>query len=269
METLASLSPYWQTLLATTFTWLMTGLGASLIFFFKNIERKWFDFLLGTTAGVMISAAFWSLLTPAVEQSALQLGKAWSWFPVATGFILGAAFIYGIDKVLPHIHIHEKAPEGPKTGWNHSILLVLAITLHNLPEGLGLGISYGAASLENAQLEIGSALALTLGIGLQNIPEGLAVALPLKRAGLSSKACFFWGFMSAAVEPIGGIIGVLSVSYVSTLLPYILAFAAGAMIFVVVEEVIPETQKDRFADLATLGFVLGFVVMMVLDLSLG
>ena len=269
IEWFKALDPVWQALLATTFTWGLTALGASIVFLFKEVSRKWLDFMMGFTGGVMIAAAFWSLLTPAIELSKPVWGDSWAWVPSAIGFLIGAAFIYGVDKVIPHFHNNQHLPEGMKSGWNKTILLVMAITIHNIPEGLAIGISFGAVALGLDNFELGAAVALAIGIGLQNLPEGIAVAVPLRRMGLSRRKSFYWGQMSAAVEPIAGVIGALAVVYMQPILPYALSFAAGAMIFVVIEDVIPEAQQDRFADLATIGFIVGFVIMMALDVSLG
>lgn len=260
-----------QALMATTFTWGLTAAGASLVFFFKDLSRKWLDFMLGFTGGVMIAASFWSLLSPAIELAEKSFDKGWSWIPAASGFIGGAGFIYLIDKVLPHLHLNAKMSEseGIKTGWNRTILLVLAITLHNIPEGLAVGVSFGAVSMGNPDFSFGAAVALAIGIGIQNFPEGIAVAVPLRRLGLSRWKSFWWGQLSAIVEPVAGVIGAFAVLYAEPILPYALGFAAGAMIYVVVEEVIPETQQDKYADFATLGLILGFVVMMALDVGLG
>ncbi|MDX5320169.1 MAG: ZIP family metal transporter, partial [Bacteroidota bacterium] len=187
------------------------------------------------------------------------------------GFVSGAGFIYLIDKILPHLHINAKFSEreGIKTGWNRTILLVLAITLHNIPEGLAVGVSFSAVSMGYEDFTFGSAVALALGIGIQNFPEGIAVAIPLRRMGLSRWKSFWWGQLSAIVEPFAGVLGAFAVIVAEPVLPYALSFAAGAMIYVVVEEVIPETQQDEYADFATMGVIIGFVVMMALDVGLG
>ena len=264
---LESINPVLAALYATLFTWFITALGASLVFFFKKMNRAFFDGMLGFTGGVMIAASFWSLLAPAIEMSK---GEGFvKVFPAAIGFFLGALFLYGLDKVLPHIHINFKEAEGVKTPWHKSILLVLAITLHNIPEGLAVGVLFGgvAAGIDGAT--IGGAVALAIGIGLQNFPEGFAVSMPLRRQGLSRGKSFWYGQLSAIVEPIAGVIGAYAVMTFQPILPYALAFAAGAMIFVVVEEVIPETQQDKYTDIATMGFILGFIVMMTMDVGLG
>lgn len=269
IEWFRSQSAVSQAFMATTFTWGLTAFGASFVFLFKNLTRKWLDFMLGFTGGVMIAASFWSLLTPALEMSEKDFGAAWSWIPSAIGFITGAGFIYLIDKILPHVHINFKQTEGIKTNWNRTVLLVLAITMHNIPEGLAVGVSFGAVSMGHPDFSFGSAVALAIGIGIQNFPEGIAVAVPLRRHGLSRWKSFWWGQLSAVVEPVAGVLGAVAIVVAEPVLPYALSFAAGAMIYVVVEEVIPETQQDKFADFATMGLIIGFVVMMALDVGLG
>jgi ZIP family zinc transporter len=264
-------SPVVQALLATTFTWFLTALGASIVLVFKNMSRKWLDFLLGFTGGVMVAASFWSLLTPAIEMSEASYPKGWAWIPAAIGFIIGAGFIYIIDKIIPHLHLNAgmNESEGVKTTWDRTILLVLAITLHNIPEGLAVGVSFGAVALGDPHFSMSAAVALAIGIGIQNFPEGIAVAMPLRRQGVSPLKSFWWGQMSALVEPVAGVIGAVAVIYAQPILPYALSFAAGAMLYVVVEEVIPETQRDKYADFATIGFIVGFIIMMALDVGLG
>ena len=261
--------PLYAALIATTFTWLVTALGASLVFPFKSMSRKVLDTMLGFTGGVMMAASYWSLLSPAIMMS--ENLSVPQWLPAASGFFCGAMFLFGMDKILPHLHLNFDMleSEGVKTTWNKTILLVLAITLHNIPEGLAVGIGFGAVAAGIPGAEIGGAIALAIGIGLQNFPEGTAVAMPLRRHGLSRSKSFFWGQLSAIVEPFAGVAGALFVINVTPVLPYALAFAAGAMVYVVVEEVIPEVQRDKYTDFATMGFVLGFIVMMVLDVSLG
>ncbi|GAB5555924.1 MAG: ZIP family metal transporter [Schleiferiaceae bacterium] len=264
-----SLDGVMQALLATTFTWLLTAAGAAVVFPFKNLSRKWLDGMLGFTGGVMIAASYWSLLAPSIEMSEAQ-GMI-SWLPPAIGFALGALFLFGLDKLVPHLHINfnKDEEEGVKTDWHKSTLLVLAITLHNIPEGLAVGVAFGAYAAGIPGAELGAAIALAIGIGLQNFPEGIAVSMPLKRQGVSSFKSFWYGQLSAIVEPVAGVIGAVAVIYMQPILPYALAFAAGAMIYVVIEEVVPETQRDKYTDIATLGFILGFLVMMILDVSLG
>lgn len=266
---LTSIDPIMAALYATTFTWLLTAAGASLVFLFKGANRALLDGMLGFTGGVMVAASFWSLLNPAIEMSQ---GEGFvKVIPSAVGFLLGAVFLFGLDKVLPHLHINFKKEEaeGIKTPWHRTTLLVLAITLHNIPEGLAVGVLFGgvAAGFEGAT--IGGAVALAIGIGLQNFPEGFAVAMPMRRQGLSRFKSFWYGQLSAIVEPIAGVLGAWAVLTFEPILPYALAFAAGAMIFVVVEEVIPETQLDKHTDIATMGFIGGFIIMMSMDVGLG
>jgi len=264
------IDPVLAAFLATTFTWLVTAAGASLVFFFKTIHRGWLDGMLGFTGGVMVAASFWSLLTPSIEMSE-RLYPGWSWMPAAVGFLFGALFLFFLDKSMPHLHINfsENESEGVKTQLHKTTLLVLAITIHNIPEGLAVGVLFGAAANGMEGASIAGALALAIGIGIQNFPEGFAVAMPLRRAGASRFKSFWYGQLSAIVEPVAGVLGALLVIYVEPVLPFAMAFAAGAMIFVVVEEVIPETQRDKYTDIAVLGFMAGFVVMMILDVSLG
>jgi ZIP family zinc transporter len=242
-------------------------LGASLVFFVKGMNRALLDGLLGFTGGVMVAASFWSLLAPGI---AMSPGEGFvKVLPAAVGFALGAMFIFGLDKVLPHIHINFKESEGIKTPWHRTTLLVLAITLHNIPEGLAVGVLFGGVAAGIPEASITGAVALAIGIGIQNFPEGIAVSMPMRRQGVSRFKSFWYGQLSAIVEPIAAVIGAVAVSFFTPLLPYALAFAAGAMIFVVVEEVIPETQQDKYTDVATLGFIGGFIVMMTLDVALG
>lgn len=264
---LSSVSPVVAALIATTFTWFMTALGASVVFFFKSLNRAFFDGMLGFTGGVMIAASFFSLLLPAIQMTDGEgVERA---FPVAIGFLLGALTLFGLDKLLPHVHINFKETEGVKTPWQRTTLLVLAITLHNIPEGLAIGVLFGGVAAGVPEATIAGGVILTLAIGMQNLPEGVAVATPLRRMGMSRRKSFLYAQSSALVEPVAGVIGALAVSFFTPLLPYALAFSAGAMIFVVVEEVIPETQQDKYTDIATLGFILGFVLMMMLDVGLG
>lgn len=267
IEYFSQLDPIQGALYATLFTWGITALGASSVFLFKSMSRRTLDGMLGFTGGVMVAASFWSLLSPAIEMSA---GEGFvKVMPSAIGFGLGALFIFGLDKILPHIHINFKKSEGIKTPWRRTTLLVLAITLHNIPEGLAIGVLFGGVASGIPEASIAGAVALAFGIGLQNFPEGIAVAMPLRRSGVSKLKSFWYGQLSAIVEPIAGVIGAVAVTFFTPLLPYALAFAAGAMIFVVVEEVIPETQLDKYTDIATLGFIGGFIIMMSLDVSLG
>lgn len=264
--------PIQAALYASLFTWGLTAAGAALVFFFKKLNRAVLDGMLGFTGGVMVAASFWSLLSPAIENSP---GEGFvKVIPSALGFGLGALVLFGMDKWLPHLHINfrKDEAEGVETNWHRTTLLVLAITLHNIPEGLAVGVLFGAAStmvgVEQTEMII-AAISLAIGIGIQNFPEGFAVAMPLRRQGVSRFKSFWYGQLSAIVEPVAAVLGALAVSFFTPILPYALAFAAGAMIFVVVEEVIPETQRDKYTDIATLGFIGGFIVMMSLDVGLG
>ena len=262
-------NPILQALLATTFTWAVTALGAAVVFVFNTVNRKLLDAMLGFAAGIMIAASFWSLLAPAIAMTEAA-GKT-PWIPAVIGFLAGGAFLYGVDKVLPHLHLGfpmEEA-EGIKTGWHRSVLLVLAITLHNIPEGLAVGVAFGAVAAGVPEASMGAAVALALGIGIQNFPEGLAVSAPLRREGWSRRKSFMYGQASGVVEPIAGVIGAAAVLWMHPLLPYALSFAAGAMIFVVVEELIPESQLEKNTDLATISAMVGFALMMTLDVALG
>ena len=275
-------NPIIQALYAGLFTWILTACGAGLVFFFKSSNRKLLDASLGFTGGVMIAASFWSLLSPAIEyvelQNELGLSSTPVWLPPAIGFFAGALFLYFIDKLIPHLHLFAKVDEaeGPKTDLKKTVLLVLAIAIHNIPEGLAVGVAFGAVAspdllgLDGSSIfTIGSAVALGMGIGIQNFPEGFAVSMPLRRMGVSKLKSWQWGQLSAIVEPIFAVIGAAIVMTVLPILPYALAFAAGAMIFIVVEEVIPESQRGGNTDLATMGLIAGFIVMMCLDVALG
>jgi ZIP family zinc transporter len=247
----------------------MTALGAAVVFFFKSFNRKLLDMMMGFAAGVMIAASYWSLLNPAIEMAA-EDGTIAAWIPAATGFLLGGFFIMGMDKILPHLHIGfpRIEAEGIETNWHRSILLVSAITLHNIPEGLAVGVAFGAAAqMEGATLA--GAVALAIGIGIQNFPEGLSVAVPLRREGFSRLKSFNYGQLSGMVEPVSGVLGAAAVILIKPILPYALSFAAGAMIFVVVEELIPESQLHKNTDLATFGTLIGFTIMMILDVAFG
>ena len=269
MQALAELHPVWQAFLATMFTWFMTSAGAVPVFFTKEVNPKVMDGLLGMAAGVMIAASFWSLLAPAITLSE-DMGYA-GWGPPRVGFLAGGAALCGIDKLLPHLHpgLAMSEAEGVSTSWRRSTLLVLAITMHNFPEGLAVGVAFGAAAAEIPGASVAGAVALALGIGLQNLPEGTAVAMPLRREGLSRFRCFMYGQLSGMVEPIAGVLGASVVIVMRPFLPYALAFAAGAMIYVVAEELIPEAQRRGDTDIPTIGVMVGFAIMMFLDVSLG
>lgn len=265
MDTFSSLNPILQALLATLFTWGVTALGAAPVFFARTINQRLMDGMLGLAAGVMIAASYWSLLAPAIEMS------GGSWIPATAGFIGGGLFLYILDKILPHLHpgLAMSEAEGIHTHWKRSVLLVLAITLHNIPEGLAVGVAFGAVAANIDGATLGGAIALALGIGIQNFPEGTAVAMPLRREGLGRFKSFWYGQLSGFVEPVAGVLGAWAVIAMRPILPYALAFAAGAMIFVCVEELIPEAQRKGNTDFATLGAIFGFALMMLLDVSLG
>jgi ZIP family zinc transporter len=269
MESFAELNPIVQALLATLFTWFLTAMGAVPVLFARTFSQKLLDTLLGMAAGVMIAASFWSLLAPAIDLSE-EMGST-AWVPAVIGFLAGGAFLWLVDKLLPHLHpgFKNEEAEGIKTSWQRSTLLVLAVTLHNIPEGLAVGVAFGAVAAGVPEATLGAAIALALGIGIQNFPEGTAVAMPLRREGISRLKCFFYGQASGMVEPIAGVLGAAAVLLMRPMLPYALAFAAGAMIFVVAEELIPEAQREGDTDLPTIGVMVGFAIMMTLDVALG
>ena len=262
-------SPIWQALAAGMFTWFMTALGAAGVFFLKKDNKKFLDVMLGFAAGVMIAASFWSLLAPAIELSTELSGLPW--LAPAIGFALGAIVMRLVDKFLPHLHLGDpiSKAEGPKTSWRRSTLLMAAITMHNIPEGLAVGVAFGAVATGIPSASLPLAIALAIGIGIQNFPEGMAVSMPLRREGFSRWRSFMYGQFSGMVEPISAVLGAVLVFVFRPLLPYALAFAAGAMIFVVVEELIPESQNSGNADVATMSVIAGFLVMMILDVALG
>ncbi len=270
IEWIAGFEPPIQALIATLFTWGVTALGAAVVFPFRTVGQRFLDAMMGFAAGVMIAASFWSLLSPAIEMS-----EAYSdlpkWAPALIGFLMGGLFLAAVDRLLPHLHIGHprQQAEGLSTSWRRSVLLVLAITLHNIPEGLAVGVAFGAVAHDISAATLGGAVALAIGIGLQNFPEGTAVSVPLRREGMSARRSFAYGQASGLVEPIAGVLGAVAVIAMQALLPYALAFAAGAMIFVVVEELIPESQQAGNTDLATLATLAGFSLMMTLDVALG
>lgn len=267
IELIQNLNPVAQALIATAFTWGMTALGAGAVFATKEMSRRLLDCMLGFAGGIMIAASFWSLLAPAVEMSE-GLGVP-AWFPAVAGFLFGGVFLGSIDRILPHLHVGfplEEA-EGIRTQWKRSTLLILAITLHNIPEGLAIGVAFGAVASGLPSATLPAAFALALGIGIQNFPEGLAVSMPLRGEGMSRLRSFWYGQLSAVVEPAAAVAGVVAVIIAKPLLPYALGFAAGAMIFVVVEEVVPESQRNGNADLATMGAMIGFAIMTILDVA--
>ncbi|MFC1477494.1 ZIP family metal transporter [candidate division KSB1 bacterium] len=262
--------PVMQALLATCFTWFVTAAGAAVVFTSKTVNRKLLDGMLGFAAGVMIAASFWSLLAPAIEMSE-NMGMI-PWIPAAVGFMLGGASMRLIDRFLPHLHagLAVESAEGPPSSWRRTTLLVIAVTMHNFPEGLAVGVAFGAVASGLPSATIGGAIALAIGIGLQNFPEGAAVSMPLRREGVSRRKSFFYGQLSGVVEPVAGVLGAFFVLSMQGILPYALSFAAGAMIFVVVEELIPESQRDeKHIDFVTMFTLTGFTVMMLLDVALG
>ena len=263
------LHPVVQGFFGSLFGWLMTALGAAAVFTSRDVTKKTLDAMLGFAAGVMIAASYWSLLAPAIEMS--QGGALPAWLPPALGFLLGGAFLRGVDMVLPHLHLGApvEEAEGIHTTWRRIVLLILAITLHNFPEGLAVGVAFGAVAAGLPQASLAGAMALALGIGIQNLPEGMAVSMPLRREGMSPLRSFWYGQLSAVVEPVAGVLGAAAVLAARPILPCALAFAAGAMIFVVIEELIPEAQRGISTDVATMGAMLGFTVMMILDVALG
>ncbi|MDC7235906.1 MAG: ZIP family metal transporter [Spirochaetales bacterium] len=270
IQWISQFHPVTQALFGTLFTYAVTALGAAMVFFFKSINKKVLNGMLGFAAGVMIAASYWSLLAPAIEMSADFPGA--DWVPAVVGFLLGGAFLWLVDKTLPHVHpgFKKGEQEGIKSGWQRSVLLVLAITIHNFPEGLAVGVAFGAVAAGIPSASIAGALALAIGIGIQNFPEGAAVSIPLRREGLSRRKSFIYGQFSGMVEPVAGVLGAASVLIFRPILPYALAFAAGAMIYVVVEELVPSSQEDEdHNDISTIGAMLGFAVMMTLDVALG
>lgn len=267
----ADLNPVLQALVATLFTWAMTAFGAAAVFFFKTVDRRLLDAALGFAAGVMIAASFWSLLAPSIVLSE-EMGLV-KWGPPLVGFLLGAGSMRLADWLLPHLHLFApvSAAEGVPTTWHRTALLVLAITLHNIPEGLAVGVAFGGAAGPDALhgVSLAAAAALAIGIAIQNLPEGVAVAMPLRREGQSRFKAFWYGQLSAAVEPVAAVIGAASVALIAPILPYALSFAAGAMLYVVVEELLPAAQRSGRTDLVTSATMIGFAVMMVLDVALG
>lgn len=260
--------------LAGLFTWGCTILGSAVVFFFTQVNRRLLDATMGFAAGVMIAASFWSLLNPALEFAQADYGTM-AWLPVAIGFLVGGFSLRLIDVLVPHLHLGMDLSEAegiqPKKKLSKTALLFLAITIHNFPEGLALGVTFGAlaSSQQPSVAALVAALSLTVGIGLQNIPEGAALSIPIRAEGRSRKWAFFVGAMSAIVEPVGAVLGAALVLMMLQVIPYALAFAAGAMIFVVVEELIPESQTNSNTDIATMGLMAGFVLMMVMDVALG
>ncbi len=269
MDFLNGLHPIVQALIGGGFTWAITAVGSAGVFAAREMSRRTLDGMLGFAAGVMIAASYWSLLAPAIEMSEEKSIPAW--VPPAVGFVLGGLFLWAIDKTLPHVHpsMRTDEAEGVPTAWRRATLLIVAITLHNIPEGLAVGVAFGAAAAGMPAATVAGAVALSIGIGIQNFPEGLAVAMPLRREGLSRLKCFWYGQLSAIVEPMAAVVGAAVVLIAQPILPYALAFAAGAMIFVVSEELIPESHRGGRTHFATGGVMVGFTVMMILDVALG
>jgi len=266
MDKFLTLSPILQALVATLFTWAITALGAGTVFLTRNVSNRFLNAMLGFAAGVMIAAAYWSLLAPSVELS--RGGNLPVWLPPMTGFLMGGAVLWIIDRLLPHLHLGfpEADIEGLPTNWKRSTLLMLAVTLHNIPEGLAVGVAFGAVASALHQVNLASAIALAVGIGIQNFPEGIAISLPLRREGMSMGRSFWFGQLSGMVEPVAGVIGAMAVIVISPILPYAMSFAAGAMFYVVVEELIPECQREGNTNLPTVAAMVGFAVMMILEL---
>ncbi|MDH5638062.1 MAG: ZIP family metal transporter [Nitrospinota bacterium] len=263
------MSPIALAFLGGLFTWAMTALGAGMVFLRKDLSRKTLDVMLGFAGGVMIAASFWSLLSPAIELGE-RMGMP-GWLPASIGFLAGGVFLRIVDKILPHLHLEHamETAEGIKTSWRRTTLLVMAITLHNIPEGLAIGVAFGGVAAGMPEASMAGAVALAIGIGIQNFPEGAAVSLPLRREGTSRMKSWWYGQLSGSVEPLAAVAGAVFVVVAQPALPFALAFAAGAMIFVVAEEVIPESQINGNGDAATMGLMIGFTVMMILDVALG
>lgn len=246
---------------------LGTALGAATVFFLKRrMNSRLEKLLLGFASGVMIAASVWSLLIPAMEMAQEQGGNAW--LPAAAGFLLGMAFLLMLDSLIPHVHLDNEKPEGVKTQMRKSTMLTLAVTLHNLPEGMAVGVTLAGAMLGNTGITLTGALVLAIGIAIQNFPEGAIISMPLRNAGASRLKSFWYGVLSGAVEPVGALVTLVLAKQVVVILPYLLALAAGAMIYVVVEELIPETQSGEHSNIGTVGVAAGFVLMMILDIAL-
>ena len=267
LSNLIELNPIVLALIGTGFTFLVTVAGAAMVFFVrKGVNPGIQHGFLGFAAGVMIAASVWSLLIPAIDMAEAQ--GVVGWIPAGGGFIIGGVFLFLLDKLLPHLHMDSDKPEGVKSSLKRTTMLVLAVTLHNIPEGMAVGLSFGVAAQSGSPAALTAAFALALGIGLQNFPEGAAISLPLKNEGLSTTKSFVYGALSGIVEPIAGVIGVILVGSITGIMPWMLSFAAGAMIFVVVEELIPESQSIEHSHTGTIGTMLGFLIMMILDVAL-
>jgi len=269
-ENIQQYNPVMQAFMATLFTWGMTAAGAALVYVTRTVNQRLMDCMLGFAGGVMIAASFWSLLAPGIDMA--EQMKFNPWLTAAIGFLGGGVFMRVTDLILPHLHpgMEMKDSEGIKTSWQRSTLLVLAITLHNIPEGLAVGVAFGAVAAGLPSATFGGAIALAIGIGIQNFPEGTAVSMPLRREGMTRGKSFMMGQASGMVEPVAGVLGAFFVMQMQAILPYALCFAAGAMIFVVVEELIPESQRiPANIDIVTMATMVGFAVMMILDVALG
>jgi ZIP family zinc transporter len=267
MDAFTSLPPILQAVVATTFTWLMTAVGALPVVGLREPSRRLLDSMLGFAAGVMLAAGFWSLLVPALAISSHQAMPAWA--PVVIGMALGGLALYGADRLLPHLHLDfpMDAVEGVPTAWRRSTLFLFAVTLHNIPEGLAVGVAFGALAAGTSQASLAGAIGLALGIGLQNLPEGLAVAVALRREGFSIGRSLWYAQLSGFVELLGGLLGATAVVWLQPLLPYAMSFAAGAMLYVIIEELIPESQLGKDTNLPTAAAMIGFMVMMILEVG--
>jgi len=255
-------------LLGILIPFLGTTLGSAMVFLMKNkMSKKVEKILLGFASGVMIAASVWSLIIPSINMAEEQ-GQV-TWIPAAVGFLLGIVFLLVLDSLIPHLHLNEEKPEGLKSKLNKRTMMMLAVTLHNIPEGMAIGVTFAGVLIGNVEITVAGALALSIGIAIQNFPEGAIVSMPLKSEGLSKPKAFLYGALSGIVEPIAAIITILLVGYITPILPYVLSFAAGAMIYVVVEELIPESQAGEHSNIGTIGVALGFVIMMILDVALG
>ncbi len=245
-----------------------TCLGAALVFLMKNkINHCLEKILLGFASGVMVAASIWSLLIPAIEQS--NTLQKLSWLPATIGFLMGMVFLLLLDSIIPHLHLKSEKPEGSKTNFKKTTMLILAVVLHNIPEGMAVGITFASAYAGNLEVTISSAFVLSIGIAIQNFPEGAIISLPLKMEGFSKTKSFFSGVLSGFAEVFGAIVTILLAQIVGAIIPYLLAFAAGAMVYIVIEELIPDSQTGGHSNLATIGFAIGFVMMMILDIALG
>ena len=257
-----------KVLIGLLIPFLGTTLGSGMVFLMKDkINPKVQKLLLGFASGVMIAASIWSLITPSIEMAEEQ-GKV-SWIPASIGFLLGVVFLLILDSLIPHLHLDSKKPEGIKAKLKNTTMMILAVTLHNIPEGMAVGVVFSGILAQNTTMTLAGAFSLSIGIAIQNFPEGAIISMPLKNEGISKSKAFLYGTLSGIVEPIGAVITILLTSIVTPVLPYLLSFAAGAMIYVVVEELIPESQAGEHSNIGTIGVAIGFVIMMILDIALG